>query len=131
MPPLNSLGESSDFGPALANVNGVLNIAWTSQGSNSLNLMKLNADGSPVEPHIIDGGNSSDAVPGLASDEGGTAIYAFTGTDGNGTLHVSFAGALQPAFGPTIQDDALIVKGGNVNDTISSARTPAAGSSWS
>lgn len=117
--PLNPLPETSDFGPALADLNGVLNIAWTSQGSNSLNLMRLNVDGTPVEPHIIDHGNSSDAQPALASNNGGTGLYGFTGTDGNGTLHVSFAGQLPPAFGAAAQGGVVVVNGGNVADVIS------------
>jgi hypothetical protein len=125
VPPLNPLPESSNFGPALANINGVLNIAWTSQGSNSLNLMRLNADGSPVEPHIIDHGNTSDAAPALGSNNGGTALYGFTGTDGDGTLHVSFAGELPPVFGASVQNGILVVNGGNVADVITIGKNAA------
>jgi hypothetical protein len=117
VPPFPTLPETSNFSPALGSYNGKPFIGWTGQGQNYLNVMQLNADGSPVEPHPVRQGETASSAVALDSNNG-RPLIAWTGTDGAGTLYTAPVAFFTAAPGASIQNGGLVVNAGPGDNSI-------------
>jgi len=84
--PLADLGDTSPVNPALAELNGNLNLAWKGDGNDNLNVMVSTNEGATFFDKTISPQTSSDA-PALATD--GTTLFIAWKGSGNDNLNVA------------------------------------------
>ncbi len=113
--------QTSDFGPALANLNGQLYIGWTGQGNpavglshQALNVMQILANGSAGGPPSTDQNNTSNTQLALGVVNG-TPVISWTGVGtsvgGDNQLNVEFLGTSVRGVVLTPQNQTLTITG--------------------